>query len=65
MADEADRAQQDQEVYESRRKTNFELEKGEEGICIECDLPSPRLIKGVCAPCREINDRRKRHGYRD
>ena len=26
---------------------------GEPGICSRCDESSPRLVRGVCAPCRD------------
>lgn len=60
MADDADRAQQDTEVYLRNMKTNYELPQGKPGDCEECGEPSKRLIGGLCAPCRDRIQR-----YRD
>lgn len=64
MADPADRAQLDIEMHTSAMQTNYELAKGEEGICVECDLPSLRLIDKKCAACRTEIEKRKNHGFR-
>ena len=53
MADDADRAQQDADVYAANLETAFELEEGTRGICWACEEPSQRLIQGKCAPCRD------------
>jgi RNA polymerase-binding transcription factor DksA len=29
------------------------MPKGEPGECVLCGEESPRLVKGVCAPCRD------------
>ena len=30
------------------------MEVGEPGICSRCDEPSRRLVRGMCAPCRDL-----------
>ena len=58
MADEADKTADRMEVEEAaniaeiRRKAN-EIPKGVPGICDLCGEDMPRLINGVCAPCRD------------
>ena len=39
-------------IAEIRRKAN-EIPKGVPGICDLCGEDMPRLINGVCAPCRD------------
>jgi len=29
------------------------MQAGAPGICSRCDESSPRLVRGVCAPCRD------------
>jgi hypothetical protein len=53
MADDADRAQQDTEVYMSNLKTNYEIPQGKAGDCEICGEWYGRLIQGICAPCRD------------
>ncbi len=58
MADEADKTSERMEVQEAadiaeiRRKAN-EIPKGIPGECERCGEDMPRLINGVCAPCRD------------
>lgn len=58
MADEADQTsdrmevQQAADIAEIRRKAAA-IPKGEPGICDLCGEDMPRLINGVCAPCRD------------
>lgn len=55
MADEIDRANDyTQLMTEYAIKINSkDLEEGKEGECDLCGEWSGRLIKGVCAPCRD------------
>ncbi len=53
MADDADRAQQDAEVYASTIKTNYSIPVGEPGECDLCGEWKERLIGGMCARCRD------------
>lgn len=57
MADVADRAQQDIELYQASLQTAYEIPPGNPGVCVECDEPSPRLINGLCAVCRDLRAR--------
>lgn len=57
MADVADRAQQDIELYQDAMKTDYELPPGKPGECVECEEHSPRLVGGLCATCRDIRER--------
>ena len=58
MADIADvtadrmELQEAADIAEIRRKA-AEIPKGVPGICDLCGISSPRLINGVCAPCRD------------
>ena len=60
MADIADRAQQDIELYQTAMRTAYELPAGEPGTCVECEEPSARLIGGLCATCRDLRERTAR-----
>lgn len=56
--DDADRAQIDEEMLEEaeskrRASTPYELPAGVPGDCDMCGEWSGRLIRGVCAPCRD------------
>lgn len=56
MADEADRAQAQEEfereaMIASARAARFV--PGEPGECSRCGDDSPRLVGGQCAPCRD------------
>lgn len=55
MADDADRAQVDLDMYQQAlsNKKPFVLEPGEAGECDLCGEESPRLVNGHCAPCRD------------
>ena len=58
MADEADKTadrmevEQAADIAEIRRKA-AEMPKGVPGECDLCGEDMPRLINGVCAPCRD------------
>lgn len=58
MSDEIDAAQiREQEVTEralaTARAMVAKIQKGEPGECSRCGEESPRLVGGVCAPCRD------------
>lgn len=55
MADEIDRANDYVEIFTSNAIKNNakELDQGKPGECELCGEWSGRLIKGVCAPCRD------------
>ncbi len=36
------------------RRDAAAIPKGSPGNCYECGEPSPRLVLGNCAPCRDI-----------
>jgi len=60
MADDADRASQDTEKLEAAdieviRQRAAAIPKGAPGECDMCEEYSPRLIKGVCARCRDLH----------
>jgi hypothetical protein len=60
MADEADRAQAQEEwtrdaMIHSARSTPFV--PGEPGECERCGEDMPRLVGGLCAPCRDGRNR--------
>lgn len=56
MADEADRAQ-DQEEFQREAMIRSALSTpfvpGEPGECDRCGEDMPRLVGGLCAPCRD------------
>lgn len=63
MADDADRAQQDQEIYDARVSYKYNIPKGVPGDCDECGEFSPRLIGNTCPQCRDRIARcRERNG---
>lgn len=35
------------------KKRAAAIPKGEPGVCDECGLHNPRLVKGICSPCRD------------
>lgn len=56
--DDADRAQQDEEAIEDAKVrrhviVDYEVPPGTPGECDMCGEWSGRLIRGVCAPCRD------------
>ena len=58
MADEADKTADRMEVEESANIAEIcrkaaEIPKGVPGECERCGEDMPRLINGVCAPCRD------------
>lgn len=57
MADEADRAQQEQEaaLEDAIRRAGFGVTwiPGEPGECCRCGEESPRLVNDTCARCRD------------
>lgn len=55
MADEADISQARAEIEEKflAEAYRYELPEGEAGECRECGEEKPRLIRGLCARCRE------------
>lgn len=60
MADDADRAQKDTEMLERMQVAEIhrraaEMPKGTPGICKLCGEDMPRLVNGVCAPCRDLH----------
>ncbi len=54
--------------YELLRKTRIEkarrvansIPTGEPGVCRHCDEDVPRLVGGLCAPCRDAFDKFRR-----
>lgn len=60
--DNADRAQ----IYEERERAAAVeaakpiLLRGEPGECSACGEFSPRLVRGVCCPCRDAAEKRLR-----
>lgn len=36
------------------------LDPGTPGVCEDCDADSPRLVFGLCAPCRDILAKQQR-----
>jgi hypothetical protein len=54
--DEADQAQMAEESYQAvmkKYKKQVKLDPGKPGECEYCGEWSQRLIKSVCAPCRD------------
>jgi len=47
---EAERANSEAEV----RRRAAEFEPGSPGVCVECELPMPRLVRGLCCRCRDV-----------
>lgn len=60
MADWADEAAaiSDMHLSESIRRARQPVPAGAPGTCDNCDEKSPRLVGGLCAPCREPRGRR-------
>ena len=58
MADEADKTDErtlvevSAEVAQIQRKAQ-EIKPGNPGECVKCGEDMPRLINGVCCPCRD------------
>lgn len=58
MADEADQTDErtsvelSAEVAEIQRKAR-QIAKGVPGECVKCGEDMPRLVGGVCCPCRD------------
>ena len=58
MADEVDKSQEkidrtlESGIYLASKLAN-NIPKGEPGICKFCGWDAPRLVNGVCAPCRD------------
>lgn len=55
MADAADRAQTQNEIWldAAIRAARVAVPVGVPGRCATCGDEMPRLINGLCAPCRE------------
>lgn len=55
MSDEIDRANDIalQRLDDAIAEARHDIPPGVPGICEECEEPSPRLINGVCARCRD------------
>ena len=58
MADEADKTADRMEIEDAAniaaiRRKAAEIPKGKPGECDLCGEDMPRLINGVCAPCRD------------
>jgi hypothetical protein len=55
MADMVDAAQQIEAEHIARALAAIqpEIPAGEPGDCDDCGDTSPRLVDGLCAPCRE------------
>lgn len=63
MADAADRAQQTTDLITNNQINNAraDIAPGKPGECDDCGEWTGRLIEGICAPCRDMNElRRKR-----
>lgn len=60
MADEADRAQAHEELERDamiRSAVSAPFIPGEPGECDRCGDDMPRLVGGLCAPCRDGRNR--------
>lgn len=55
MADEVDIANDNIEREKAmwNATLHYDIPQGTAGVCNRCEEDSPRLIKGVCAPCRD------------
>lgn len=53
--DDVDTTQARSELEEKliAKAIRYEIEPGLSGICSMCDMPSKRLVRGVCSPCRD------------
>ena len=56
MPDEADlgNEQAEHNLAQALAAIPREIPPGEPGECSLCELFSPRLVGGVCAPCRDL-----------
>jgi hypothetical protein len=63
MADIADKAQAYSEAELAAQISNAraDIPPGRQGECDQCEEWSGRLIEGLCAPCRDLNERRRRN----
>lgn len=58
MADDVDKLQEkidralESGIYQATKRANS-IPKGKPGICKFCGWDAPRLVNGVCAPCRD------------
>lgn len=41
------------------RQLAEEMEEGQPGECVKCGEDMPRLVNGVCCPCRDLIEKRK------
>ncbi len=62
MADECDQSQATEELHlnialQQAGVGKFKLAQGAPGKCLECGDNSARLVRGYCAPCREVIDK--------
>ena len=60
MADEVDRAQKEEAELGKRELERIHqqvksMPVGEPGECRLCGEDMPRLVNGVCAPCRDLH----------
>lgn len=58
MADEADQGSADNQFFEDQvlkaaAAAAKNIPIGVAGECVRCGEESPRLVRGVCAPCRD------------
>lgn len=56
MADEADMAQNAEEIYRAaaiRRAVRVPVDPGAAGTCLDCREEMPRLVGGRCGYCRD------------
>lgn len=58
MADDVDKSQEhidkvvETATYKAAKAVG-QIPKGEPGICKICGWDAPRLVKGLCSPCRD------------
>jgi len=65
MADDVDLLDESAELAKNRAIANAQrvasmIPAGEPGVCRHCEEDSPRLVGGLCAPCRDAFDRFRR-----
>ena len=67
MSDETDLASEREEIarQDAIRRAARSLAAGVAGICESCDEPSIRLVDGMCAQCRDIEEKRVRLNGRE
>ena len=57
MPDEIDQVQENLQIENdaaiAAARRNATLAEGTAGVCVECDKPSPRLVRNHCARCRD------------